>query len=63
MNIPFYGFVLVNQDDTNISKIIKNIKRPVITYGLKENADYNAKNISFNMNRTQFDLYHKNYVV
>ena len=59
-NIPFYGFVVVNQDDTNISKIIKNIKRPVITYGLKENADYNAKNISFNMNRTQFDLYHKN---
>ena len=59
-NIPFYGFVLVNQDDSNISEIVKKIKRPIIRYGIKANADYNAKNITFNMNRSQFDLYHKN---
>ena len=59
-NIPFYGFVLINNDDPNISSIIKNIKRPVISYGIKSNADYSAKNILFNKNSTQFDLYNKN---
>ena len=56
-NIPFYGFVLINNDDPNILSISKNIKRPVISYGIKSNADYSAKNISFNKNSTQFDLY------
>tara|TARA_Y100001970_G_C14207765_1_gene845063 strand:+ start:300 stop:1676 length:1377 start_codon:yes stop_codon:yes gene_type:complete len=59
-NIPFYGFVLLNGDDNNISKIIKKIKRPIITYGLNEKYDYSAKNIFFDLNKSTFDLYHKN---
>ena len=58
-NIPFYGFALLNADDSNISEIIKKIKRPIIKYGLKKDNDYNARNICFNMNESKFDLYHK----
>ena len=59
-NIPFYGFVLVNGDDPNIATIIKEIKRPIIKYGIEKEAHYNAHNIRFNKNKTQFDLHYKN---
>ena len=59
-NIPFYGFVLANSDDSGVSEIISNINRPVIKYGLDKEADYNARNITFLNNNSKFDLYHKN---
>ena len=57
-NIPFYGFVLINADDSNIESIIPNIKRPMIKFSLNGKGDYNAENISFNKNRTSFDLFY-----
>ena len=50
---------MVNLDDSNILDIISNIKRPVIGYSIHNQSDYNAKNIQFNMHKTQFDLYCK----
>ena len=39
-NLPFNGYVLLNQDDPN-SRLIKNsIKRKVITYGTSQSCDY-----------------------
>ena len=57
-NIPFYGFIVVNLDDSNISDIIGDIKRPVIGYSIDRESGYNAKNIQFDTHKTQFDLYH-----
>ena len=59
-NIPFYGFAVINTDDNNVNSIINNIKRPLISYGINGKADYRAKNISFNKNNSNFDLYVKN---
>ena len=58
-NIPFYGFVLINADDYNIREIIPKIKRPMITFSLEGNGDYNAQNISFDENKTFFDFFYK----
>ena len=57
-NIPFYGFIVVNLDDLNISDIIGDIKRPVIGYSIDRESGYNAKNIQFDTHKTQFDLYY-----
>ena len=62
-SIPFYGFAMMNIDDKNIKSIITDIKRPVISYGIKTRADYIAKNISFNKNNSRFDLYVKGELI
>ena len=39
-NLPFNGYVLLNQDDPNVRLIKNNIKRKVITYGTSHPSDY-----------------------
>ena len=39
-NLPFNGYVLLNQDDPNVRLIKNNIKRKVITYGTSHPCDY-----------------------
>ena len=39
-NLPFNGYVLLNQDDPNVRLIKNNIKRKVITYGTSYPCDY-----------------------
>ena len=58
-NIPFYGSSIMNIDDDNIASITKDINRPIIKYGLYNDADYSAKNIKYLNNTTNFDLYLK----
>ncbi len=55
-SVPFYGKVAVCIDYENTREIISKIKRPVSTFGIHENANYRAGNISFNKLITQFDL-------
>ena len=57
-NIPFYGFLLANSDDTAVSSIVSGINKPIIKYGLGKKADYSAQNISFLNHESKFDLYH-----
>jgi UDP-N-acetylmuramate--alanine ligase len=44
--IPFYGVAILCLDDANISGLLPQIKRRKITYGLTEQADLYASNIS-----------------
>ncbi len=37
-NLPFYGLNVVCSDDTGVARLLPHIKRPTITYGLKEGA-------------------------
>jgi UDP-N-acetylmuramate--alanine ligase len=44
--IPFYGVVILCLDDDNVSALLPQIKRRKITYGLTEQADLHASQIS-----------------
>lgn len=44
-NVPFYGLVVLCSDDENIQSIMPRINRPVVTFGLKDDADVQAINI------------------
>jgi len=44
-NLPFYGLVVACIDDDNVKAILPDVSRPVITYGVAEDADYRAVDI------------------
>lgn len=44
-NLPFYGLVVACVDDDNVKNILPEVSRPVITYGVSEDADYRAVDI------------------
>ncbi len=44
-NLPFYGTAILCVDDDNVKKIIPFISRPIVTYGIQEEADYRARDI------------------
>lgn len=43
--VPFYGAVIICLDDSNVQTIIPQIKRRVITYGMRAHADIAASDI------------------
>jgi len=57
--VPFYGSTILCLDDDNVKDILPKIKRRIITYGLSDQADYQARNISFEGSSTNFALYFK----
>lgn len=61
--LPEDGLLVINWDDANCRKISSNAKSKVVTYGLdSENANFIARNITFNQNGFAcFDVYHNNY--
>ena len=44
-NLPFYGLAVMCVDDPVVCEILPEISRPVLTYGVSEDADYRAENI------------------
>ena len=44
-NLPFYGLAVLCIDDDNVREILPRISRHFITYGLSEDADYQAFDI------------------
>lgn len=46
-NLEDSSCLVINVDDPNSSKLIQNTKANVITFGINEEADYKAENISF----------------
>lgn len=46
--IPQEGYLVACQDDTNVQEIIQDLKCHVVTYGIKEESDFFAKDIIFN---------------
>lgn len=45
-NLPFYGLAVVCLDDEVIRELVPQIGRPTLTYGVSEDADYRAIDIS-----------------
>ena len=55
-NLPFYGLAVLCLDDVNVRSILRGIGRPILTYGLAEEADVRAQNIRRNGLQTTFDV-------
>ncbi len=54
--VPFYGKVGVCIDSRNVASIIPNIKRPVVTFGVHEEAEIKASDLCFEDNHSKFEL-------
>jgi len=49
-HLPSDGYLVVNNDDNNSKKLKDHTNATVISYGIKNNADYMATNIKYNEN-------------
>ena len=54
--VPFYGTIGICIDNSNAAYIIPDIKRPVVTFGIHENAEIQAFDLHFEKNHSTFEL-------
>ncbi len=54
--VPFYGFIILCKDNKHLSSMFPNIYKRIVTYGIKTNADYTAKNIKQTSEGIEFTL-------
>ena len=56
--VPYFGYNIISNDDPNLRKLMNEcrMKSRVVTYGLKNGADYRACNIYNEGLRTSFDV-------
>ncbi len=54
--VPFYGFVILCLDEPSIQEILPLIRKKIVTYGVNAQSDLQAVNISFDANRSKFNL-------
>lgn len=54
--LPFYGSAIVCSDDANVREILPFVSRPVITYGVRADAQVRATNVRATGTRMMFDV-------
>jgi len=54
-HLPFYGLAVVCKDDPNVRAIMASIARPMLTYGIAEEADLRARDVRWDAGRMRFD--------
>ncbi len=54
--LPFWGMAVVCVDDANIREILPRVTKPVMTYGLSEDARIRAKNVRAENGRMHFTV-------
>ncbi len=54
--LPFWGMAVVCIDDANIREILPRVTKPVMTYGLSEDARIRAKNVRAENGRMHFTV-------
>jgi UDP-N-acetylmuramate--alanine ligase len=57
--VPFYGFVVLCLDEIALQDIIPMINKKIITYGLTQQADVRAVDISFNEYSSSYTVIYK----
>ncbi len=55
-HLPFYGMAVVCVDDENARRLLPKITRPVIRYGIEQDADICASNIRTSGLQSSFDV-------
>ncbi|MCG8535245.1 MAG: UDP-N-acetylmuramate--L-alanine ligase [Pseudomonadales bacterium] len=58
-NLPFYGLAVLCADDPVINELLPRVSRPIVTYGVLEDADVRAENIVMEGTRSHFDVVRK----
>ena len=53
-HLPFYGLAVVCKDDEHARAIMKNVARPMVTYGIRSDADLRAENVRWDAGRMRF---------
>ncbi|OGR86345.1 MAG: UDP-N-acetylmuramate--L-alanine ligase [Elusimicrobia bacterium RIFCSPHIGHO2_02_FULL_57_9] len=61
LRLPFYGAAVLCADDRNLAGLMRRVTRPVITYGIRNKADWQAKNIKMEKNGTRFDVFYRGH--
>ncbi|MBI4819724.1 MAG: UDP-N-acetylmuramate--L-alanine ligase [Deltaproteobacteria bacterium] len=54
--VPFYGLAVLCADHPVVRAIAERLDRRVVTYGLKEGADFRARDLVFDGPKTSFEL-------
>jgi UDP-N-acetylmuramate--alanine ligase len=57
--IPFYGLAVLCVDDEGVRKIMPEVTKPVVTYGVDFEADYNAEFLRQEKTKTWFNVSRK----
>ncbi len=57
--LPFYGLAVLCIDDEGVRKILPEVTKPVVTYGIDYEADYNAELLRQENERTWFKVSRK----
>ena len=57
--VPFYGSTILCSDDSHVKEILPEIKRGTITYGLSDNSDYRAADVSSSGLSSNYKLYRR----
>jgi UDP-N-acetylmuramate--alanine ligase len=52
--LPFYGLAVLCIDDTGVESILPQLSRPFVTYGMTDQADYQAHDIRHDNGKTYF---------
>jgi UDP-N-acetylmuramate--alanine ligase len=55
-NLPFYGLAVLCHDDEHLRRLLPEVGRPVVTYGLNTDADIRAIDIRRDRSRTHFNV-------
>ena len=53
-HLPFYGLAVLCADDANVREILPRLTKPVITYGMSEDVELRAVNVSAANGRMKF---------
>ena len=53
-HLPFYGLAVVCKDDPNVRAIMPSVARPMLTYGIVEDADLRAEDVRWDEGRMRF---------
>jgi UDP-N-acetylmuramate--alanine ligase len=59
-NLPFYGLAVLCRDDAELSSVMSSIARPMLTYGVAEDADFRAVDIDRTGPKTRFTVLRPN---
>ena len=55
-HLPFYGLAVLCLDDEGVREILPSLSKPMVTYGVHENADFRATNIRQEGMHTHFTV-------
>jgi UDP-N-acetylmuramate--alanine ligase len=60
-NLPFYGLAVLCIDDPELRSLLPQVARPIVTYGLDEQADVRAVDVQRKQGRTRFRVLRKGF--